>query len=266
MILKKHTDACSVKRGFMYKVSLVLTTYNCAGNVKSTLESIEKQDYPDIEIVVKDGLSTDRTLEIVKEYQKQGKYPLILQSCKDEGLYDAMNQGFRLSTGDIVAIFNERFLEQDAVSRMVSAIEQGDKEGDCRYMGAHCDLYYMDGEKIVRKWKMGEGGIEQGWMPGHPTLFLKREIYEKYGLYNTKYKISADYEFMVRFLKDSSNKLVYVPKVLVGMYYGGTSTSGLQSYMQSLKEAHQALKENGYSRAWLIDFKRTLRVLRQFVG
>lgn len=249
----------------MYKVSLILTTYNCADNLKNTLDSIEKQDYSDIEIIVKDGMSTDNTLEIVKEHQKKSKYPLIYKSDKDAGLYDAMNRGFELSTGDIVAIFNERFLEQAAVSRLVSAIEKGDKDGNCRYVGAHCDLYYMDGEKIVRKWKMGQGCIEQGWMPGHPTLFLKREIYEKYGLYNTKYKISADYEFMTRFLKDSDNRLAYVPEVLVGMYYGGTSTNGVGSYLKSLKEGHQALKENNYSHAWLIDLKRTMRVLKQFI-
>lgn len=249
----------------MYKVSLVLTTYNCAENLKRTLDSIEKQDYPDIEIIVKDGMSTDNTLEIIKEHQKKSKYSIIYQSDKDVGLYDAMNRGINLSTGDIVAIFNERFLAPDAVSKLVSAIEKGDVDGNCQYVGAHCDLYYMDGEKIVRKWKMGQGSINQGWMPGHPTLFLKREIYEKYGLYNTKYKISADYEFMTRFLKDSDNRLAYVPEVLVGMYYGGTSTNGAGSYLKSLKEGHQALKENNYSHAWLIDLRRTLRVLKQFI-
>lgn len=249
----------------MYKVSLILTTYNCAENLKRTLDSIEEQDYPDIEIIVKDGMSTDNTLEIINEHQKKSKYPLIYQSNKDAGLYDAMNQGFKLSTGDIIAIFNERFLKSTAVSSLVSAVEKGNEDENCRYVGAHCDLYYMDGEKIVRKWKMGQGRIEQGWLPGHPTLFLRREIYEKYGLYDTKYKISADYEFMARFLKDSSNRLAYVPEVLVGMYYGGTSTNSLGSYMKSLKEGHQALKENGYSHAWLIDFKRILRVLWQFI-
>lgn len=249
----------------MYKVSLILTTYNCAENLKSTLDSIEKQDYPNIEIIVKDGMSTDSTIEIIREHQKRSKYPLIYQLDKDAGLYDAMNRGIKLSTGDIVAIFNERFLEPAAVSKLISAIEKGDVDGDCRYVGAHCDLYYMDGEKIVRKWKMGQGYIGQGWMPGHPTLFLKREIYEKYGLYNTKYMISADYEFMTRFLKNPDNRLAYVPEVLVGMYYGGTSTNGAGSYLKSLKEGHQALKENNYSHAWLIDLKRTLRVLKQFV-
>lgn len=115
--------------------------------MKRTLDSIEKQDYPDIEIIVKDGMSTDNTLEIIKEHQKKSKYSIIYQSDKDAGLYDAMNLGNKLSTGDIVAIFNERFLEPDAVSKLVSAIEKGDVDGNCQYVGEHCDLYYMDGKK-----------------------------------------------------------------------------------------------------------------------
>lgn len=247
----------------MQKISLILTTYNCEQNLKTTLESIEMQDYPNMEIVIKDGGSTDDTLEIIQAYQRRSKYVVICKSEKDKGLYDAMNQGIQLCSGELIGVFNERFLTGKAVTHLVRALEEASKEG--YYAGVHCDLNYMDGEKIVRKWRMGKGKIEQGWLPGHPSLLLRREIYEQYGFYNTKYKISADYEFMTRFLKDGKNKLAYVPETLIGMYYGGTSTVGLGSYIQSLKEGHQALKENGYRLAWLIDLKRTLRVLRQFV-
>lgn len=245
----------------MNKVSLILTTYNCADNLKTTLKSIENQNYADIEVVIKDGMSTDETLNIIKEYQKNSKHAVVWESEKDTGIFDAMNQGYRMCSGEIVAVFNERFLVPDAVSQLIDAMKNGAEE----YAGVHCDLNYMDGEKVVRKWRMGEGKIEDGWLPGHPTLFLRREIYEKYGLYNTKYKISADYEFMMRFLKDKENSLAYIPKVLVGMYYGGTSTGSLSSYVQSFKEGHRALKENGYSHTWLIDLKRSLRVCGQFV-
>ena len=107
--------------------------------------------------------------------------------------------------------------------------------------------------------------ILSGWMPGHPSLLLKREIYEKYGLYRTDLKISADYEFMVRFLKDSSNRLAYIPEVLIDMFYGGTSSSGLSSYWQSLKEGHIALKMNGYKYASITDINRCLRFAMQFI-
>ena len=107
--------------------------------------------------------------------------------------------------------------------------------------------------------------LYSGWMPGHPTLFLKREIYEKYGLYSLKYKIAADYEFMIRFLKDKGNKLEYLPETIIQMYYGGTSTSDMESYLTSLREGHKALKENGIKGAFFIDALRTCRVLKQFV-
>lgn len=245
------------------KVSLILTTYNCEDNLRDTLKSIDAQDYSDIEIVIKDGKSTDGTLKVIEDYLANGKYPVIWKSEKDAGLYDAMNKGVEMSTGDVVAIFNEQYTSNDAVSKMVTALEQEDEKGP--FVGVHCDLNYMDGDKIIRKWRMGQGRIKQGWLPGHPTLYLKREIYEKYGKYNTDYKISADYEFMTRFLKDEGNRLAYVPEVLVAMYYGGTSTSGVGSYVKSLMEGHRALKSNGYRWAWIIDIRRTLRVLWQFV-
>jgi glycosyltransferase len=143
---------------------------------------------------------------------------------------------------------------------LVHAIEQGG-EG-C--VGAHADLVYKDGDRIVRSWHMGEGQLRQGWMPGHPTLFLKREIYEKYGSYDTRYRCAADYEFMVRFLKDNKNRLAYVPETLVAMFYGGTSNAGLSNYLVSFREGYLALRRNGVKFPFLITVRRTLRVLRQF--
>lgn len=101
-------------------------------------------------------------------------------------------------------------------------------------------------------------------MPGHPTLFLKREVYERYGSYDISYRCAADYEFMVRFLKDENNRLMYVPEVLIAMYYGGTSNAGLRNYLVSFKEGYQALKKNGVRHPLWITLKRTIRVLRQF--
>ena len=102
-------------------------------------------------------------------------------------------------------------------------------------------------------------------MPGHPTLFLRRTVYEKYGSYDTAYQCAADYEFMVRFLKDEKNTLAYVPEVLVAMFYGGTSNAGLGNYLVSFREGYQALKKNGVPHPFLITMRRTLRVLLQFL-
>ena len=248
----------------MKKVSLILTTYNCKDNLVKTLKSIEKQDYPNIEVVIKDGDSSDGTLEIIKKYQQESQHQVIWESKKDTGIYDAMNQGYALSSGDVIVFFNDLFVSENIISKMVRKLEEMNTETGEEYIGVHADLVYADGEKVIRKWKMGQGTIYQGWMPGHPTLFLKREVYEKYGLYDTSYKIAADYEFMVRFLKDEENQLAYLPETVISMFYGGTSSGGLKSYFISLVESHRALVKNRVSFAWWLVFKRGLKVLKQF--
>lgn len=247
----------------MKKVSLILTTYNSADNLPDTLASIEKQDYPNIEVVIKDGGSTDDTLEIVEKFVKkhsEGNISVITKSSPDTGIYDAMNQGIELCTGDIIACFNDRFTVDDAISKYVSALDEG-------YDAVHSDLVYADGDKIIRTWHMGEGetkDLKRGWMPGHPTLYVTREMYEKYGVYKTDYRIAADYEFMVRILRDGTVKLGYIPETLISMYYGGTSSSSLASYIKSFAEGWRALRENRIRFGLLITIKRTFKVLSQF--
>ncbi len=245
----------------MKTVSLILTTYNSEENLEKTLSSIEKQDYPSIEVLIKDGGSTDRTLHIIDVYSKVSKHVVKWCTSKDNGIYDAMNQGYSMAAGDIIVFFNDLFQETTVVSKMVQLIEE---HAEC--VGAHADLVYATDEKVVRYWKMGpQKSLYWGWMPGHPTLFLKREIYEKYGLYNPDYCIAADYEFMIRFLKDKENRLAYLPEVIIRMFYGGTSTGSTGSYLLSLKEGHRALKDNGIKGAFIIDILRTGRVLLQFI-
>lgn len=242
-------------------VSLILTTYNSEENLTRTLESIESQDYPAIEVVIKDGGSTDGTIDLIRAYEKGSHHKMKWCTGKDSGIYDAMNQGYQMASGDIIVFFNDIFMNGQVVSRMVKIMED-----DPKCAGAHADLVYATEERVVRYWKMGpQKSIHLGWMPGHPTLFLKREIYERYGTYNPDYTIAADYEFMIRFLKDKENRLVYLPEVIIRMYYGGTSTSDSGSYLRSLKEGHRALKDNGIRGAMMIDFFRTCRVLAQFV-
>lgn len=243
------------------KVSLILTTFNSKHFLPLTLESIIMQDYKNIEVVIKDGASNDGTLDIIREYQERGKLDIVYETSKDLGIYDAMNKGFLMSTGSVVAFFNDLFTECSAISKLVSAMNSG----AYKYIGAHSDLIYCQNDLPVRYWKMGNSGsIKKGWMPAHPTLFLRREIYEDYGLYKTNFKCSADYEFMIRVLKEEKNRLAYVPEVLVEMFYGGTSNQGIKNYMISLKEGHEALKENNIPNALLIDLRRTFRVFRQF--
>ena len=243
---------------------MLVTVYNAEENLAATLQSIEEQVYQKIEVVIVDGGSTDGTVALIRQFENRtaDRAGLSLRwvSEKDQGLYDAMNKAYRLSTGDIIAVCNDRLCEPEAVSSLAAAVEAGG-EG-C--VGAHSDLVYVEGERIIRRWHMGEGKLSQGWMPGHPTLFLKREIYEKYGLYDTSYRCAADYEFMVRFLKDEKNRLAYVPRVLVAMFYGGTSNAGIRNYLVSFQEGYQALKRNGVGFPLWITLRRSIKVLFQF--
>lgn len=244
----------------MKKVSIITTTYNDSANLRKTINQIKAQDYPEIEYIIVDGASTDDTMEVIREAKEYFKDRMVWISEKDRGIYDAINKGLRLATGDYIGLCFDEFAATDVISKMVAVME---KEGTD---GVHGDLDYMDGEKIVRKWRQGQGNIRSGWMPGHPTLYLKKEVYEKYGLYKTDYRIAADYEFMIRILKDRSVKLSYIPEVLIKMSHGGTSTNSLGAYLEGLKEGHRALKENGVKFAFVTDILRTLRVLLQFVA
>lgn len=246
------------------KVSLLVTVINAKKTLPITLTSIEEQDYPDLEVVIVDGGSTDGTIELIREFaaRMEGRQGFSVRwvTEPDGGLYDAMNKAFRMSTGDVVAVCNDKLCKPNAVSKIMVALAQS---GDgC--VGAHADLVYVEGERVVRAWRMGQGRISQGWMPGHPTLFLRRAVYEKYGLYDTRYRCAADYEFMVRFLKEPENRLAYVPEVLVAMFYGGTSNAGIRNYLVSFREGYQALKKNGVPHPLWITLRRTLRVLTQF--
>lgn len=244
----------------MKKVSIITTTYNDSAALRKTVEQIKNQDYENIEYIIVDGASTDDTMSVIREAEQYFGERLRWISEKDHGIYDAINKGLKLATGDYIGTCFDQFAGNDVISKMVAIME---KEGTD---GVHGDLDYMDGEKVVRKWRQGQGDIRKGWMPGHPTLYLKREVYEKYGLYKTDYRISADYEYMIRILKDGEVKLSYIPEVLIKMAHGGTSTGSLGAYLEGMREGHRALKENGVKLAWLVDLRRTLRVLGQFMA
>ena len=240
------------------KVSIITTTYNDKENLKKIIAQVKNQDYANIEYVIVDGGSTDGTLEVIAEAAEYFGDRLKWISEKDKGIYDAINKGIRLSTGDILGCCFDQYAGPNVISKMVTIME---KEGTD---GVHGDLYYMEGDKVVRYWHQGQGNIRFGWMPGHPTLYLRKSVYDKYGLYKTDYRISADYEFMIRILKDDKVKLSYLPEVLIYMSHGGTSTNSLGAYLAGMKEGHRALRENGVRFAWFTDLCRTLRVLAQF--
>ena len=240
-------------------VSLIVATYNDCNHLMKVMECIQKQDYNNIEIVVIDGGSQDNTLNYLTQLSTQMSH-FIWVSEKDKGIYDALNKGLKKASGDIIGCCYDYFADNHVISRIVETITNQDVDV------VHGDLNYIDANgKVVRKWRMGEGKIQQGWMPAHPTLYVKRHVYEKYGLYDTSYRISADYDFMVRIFYRYQESIAYIPKVLINMEHGGTSTSSLGSYWQGIQEAHRALKTNGVRFPYWVTFRRMIRVFLQFV-
>lgn len=242
------------------KVSIITATYNDVGNLQKIIEQVKNQDYKNIEYIIVDGASTDRTQEIIAEAKAYFGQRLRVISEADQGIYDAVNKGITAATGDIIGCCFDEFTNSDVITRIVQTIEAEGTDG------VHADLYYMKDGKIIRKWHQGQGNIRFGWLPGHPTLYLKKAVYNQFGLYKDDYKVSADYEFMIRILKDKQVVLSYIPEVLIHMSYGGTSNHNLSAYILSLKEGHRALCENGVKFAAFTDFCRTMRVLLQFLN
>lgn len=249
----------------MPKVSIITATYNSAISIKNCLDSVVSQDYNDLEYLIIDGKSSDNTLNIVKDYQQ--KYPYIkLISEKDDGIYDALNKGVQLATGDVVGFVHSDDLlaSNHTVNDIVNQIQNEQIDG------VYGDLQYVDKidlNKVIRLWKscaFKTSLLKQGWMPAHPTLFLKKEVYEKHGLFDLTYKIAADYDFMLRVLKDNSLKFSYLPKVITKMRVGGASNRSLKNIIQKTKEDYRAIRSNQIGGILAIIRKNTSKI-KQFI-
>jgi glycosyltransferase involved in cell wall biosynthesis len=231
--------------------------------MRDTLNSIVSQDYPDIEHIIIDGGSTDGTVDIIKEF------PHVAQwiSEKDNGLYYAMNKGINMATGDIIGILNsdDVYAQPTVLSKIVS------KFLDNNINVAYGDLQYVDAtdfDKIVRTWKSGQfkpSNFYYGWMPPHPTFFVRKEVYNKIGLFNTSLNTAADYELMLRVLLKSRFKAAYIPEILVKMRSGGLSSSSLRQRLRANKEDRLAWKINGLKPFFFTLFLKPLRKVVQFI-
>ena len=246
------------------KISIITATYNSEKTLKDTLESVLKQTYTDYEHIIIDGLSKDNTMQIVKDYEPKYQGKLRYISEKDTGLYDAMNKGIKMATGDIIGILNsdDIYANEEVLENIANTIKN--KKCD----GVYANLIFMDEEtmsKPQRIWKSPCGKIEKGWHPAHPTLYLKRNIYDKIGLFNTKYKICADYDFMLRMLQDKQIKLEYIDKYIVYMRTGGTSTAGIKGYIENLKEAHKVIVANKIKHPYFVDLLRIIKTIKQML-
>lgn len=240
------------------KVSVITVTYNDAPHLRKIVERVAAQDYDDLEYIIVDGASSDGTPAVLNEAKKRFGERIRIISEPDNGIYQAINRGIRAASGELIGCCFDEFVDDHVISRIVEAVEREGTDG------AHGDLLYLDGDRVVRRWRQRQGSLRLGWMPGHPTFYVRHKIYEKYGCYKEDYRVAGDYEFMVRCLKDGTVTLSYLPEVLVHMSYGGTSSRGLRAYLRSLREGHRALVENGIRFAWFTDVCRSVRVLLQF--
>ena len=243
------------------KVSLITIAYNSAETIEDTIKSIVAQDYSNIEYIIIDGGSTDKTLSIVDKF-KDSITTII--SEPDKGIYDAMNKGVQNATGDIVGILNsdDIYADNKVVSSIVEAI--GNKDS------IYADLVYVDRDntdKITRYWKSGKyrkGIFKKGWMPPHPTFFIKKSCYNQYGTYNLQLKSAADYELMLRMLHKYNISVAYLPEVITKMRVGGQSNVTLLNRLKANKEDKLAWVINDLQPGPLTLIMKPVRKIGQF--
>ena len=229
------------------KISLITATYNSGRVLRTTLESVLKQTYSDIEYIIIDGASKDNTIDLVYEYEPLFNGRIKWLSELDKGIYDAMNKGIRMATGDIVGIINsdDFYHRTDVLSRVAEAFEEPGVQavyGDVRF------VHPGDLDKTIRYYSskvFSPKLFRYGFMPAHPTFFTYKKYFEEFGYYETNYKIAADYELLVRFLYVHKLQAKYLPLDFMKMRTGGVSTASVRSNILLNKEIVRACRENG---------------------
>ena len=246
------------------KISIITAAFNSEKTLQDTLDSVLRQDYRNIEHIIIDGGSTDSTVDIIRVYaSKTTSHSVKWVSEKDRGIYDAMNKGIAMATGDVIGILNsdDYFTSNDVVSKLIKPFS--DEEIDAVYGDIHF-INDQEREKITRYYSskmFSPFWIRFGFMPAHPSLYVRKEIYDKVGLYKLDYKIGADFEMVVRMFHVHKIKAHYINMDFVTMRNGGASTSGVQSHKLLLQEDARACRENGlYSNQFLISLKYLYKV------
>lgn len=245
------------------KVSIITATYNSSNTIIDTLKSLENQSYPNIEYIIVDGESKDNTLEIVKKYST--KISKII-SEPDKGIYDALNKGIDASTGDIIGFLHsdDIFAYSNAIEDLVNTLINEQSHA------IYADLEYVSKENtsnVVRRWVSGNykhSNLKKGWMPPHPTFFMKRNLYKQYGSFDLNFKISADYDSLLRYLWLNNISVSYLPKVVTKMRVGGESNRSFLNILKKTKEDILVLKKNNIF--WIYPLlMKNLSKLPQFI-
>lgn len=246
------------------KVSILTVVYNGAATIRHSIDSVLGQDYPDIEYIIVDGNSKDGTQDIVRSY---GNKIARFLSEPDAGIYDAMNKGIQLATGDVIGILNadDFYAYPSVVSEVAEVLASSNADasyGDLEYIDAN------DATVVRRKWVSGAykvGAFLNGWMPPHPTFFVRKEVYNTHGHFRLDLGSAADYELMLRFVHRENIKLAYLPKVLVKMRAGGVSNSTLKNRIAANQNDRLAWKINNLKPRFYTLWLKPLRKIIQFI-
>lgn len=237
-------------------ISIITATFNSGKTLRDTIESVLSQTYEDIEYILVDGLSKDNTLDIIREYEPRFHGRMKYISERDNGLYDAMNKGINLATGDIIGILNsdDFYADNDVLDAIVKGLNNVD--------AVYGDLDFVqnsDTTKIVRKWNGSQyhcGAFLKGWHPAHPTFYVRKSFYDKFGGFDTSFDVSADFELMLRFIEGGKLATRYVPKVFVKMRIGGESTGSIKKIIEGNKNVLRAFRKNGFDVPHFYLFRR----------
>jgi len=248
-----------------FKISIITVSYNSYGTIADTINSVLAQTYPDIEYIVIDGASSDRTKDIVTSF---GQRISRFISEPDKGLYDAINKGIRLATGDIIGILNsdDFFCNNTVIEKVVESFRENEIDavfGDVQFVDT------VTTSKVVRYYSSKHFKTTRfrfGFMPAHSSFYVKRELFEKLGYYKTDYKIAADYELLIRFLYINKIRYKYLEMPFVSMRMGGVSNKSIHSIYTLNKEIAKACKENGINTNYVYIYSKYFSKLFEFLG
>lgn len=244
------------------KISIITVCYNSAATIADTIGSVASQQYSEREHIIVDGASQDSTMEIVKNASSVAQYV----SEPDQGIYDAMNKGLKLATGDVIGLLNaDDFYADDTVLDQVAKVFK-----DPDVQACYADLLYVDQSdtsRVIRYWKSRDfepGLFKRGWMPAHPTFFVRRSVYESLGGFDLRFPRQADFELTMRFLEVHGIRSVYVPRIWIRMRVGGTSNNSIRGVIKGNLEAYRACKLHGLNVGPLFIPSKVLSRLPQF--
>lgn len=248
-------------------ISIITATYNSSRTLTDTLESVLRQSYTNIDYVIVDGGSKDNTLDIIRQYEPRFGGRMRWISEPDKGIYDAMNKGIRMATGDVVGLLNsdDFYTSDDVLENVAKTMSDPNVDavyGDIHYVNdndlTHCVRYYSS--RVFRR-----GLMRMGFMPAHPSFYCRRAIYEKYGTFDTSLRIAADFENLLRLIFVNRIRTKYIPEDFVTMRTGGASSSGMVSHKRILKEHMIAYKQNGVYSNMLLEGLRYLYKIGEII-